>query len=99
MATIMLMLINFIKNKQPLLKFISINIVAAICCPPPLISQIFSSGYIFSQLGCFYVDITSILIVSFKTIRLDTLFQLFSLYYRNCRRPCGYMHLRRTEIR
>ena len=41
MATMMLRLINF-NNGCALLKFISLNSIAAISWPPPLISQLFS---------------------------------------------------------
>ena len=41
MAAMMLMLIQF-NNGCTLLKFITINIIAAIWWPPPLISQLFS---------------------------------------------------------
>ena len=62
MAAMMLTLINF-NNGCALLKFISINLIAAICWPPPLISQLFHPGFLrphlFSQLGCFCVDITT----------------------------------------
>ena len=58
MAAMMLMLINFI-NGCALLKFISINIIAAICWPPPLISQLFPTRLLkaapFSQFGFFCV--------------------------------------------
>ena len=62
MVAMMLILINF-NNAQPLLKFISANIIAAICWPPPLILQLFSPRLFkaapFSQLGCFCVDINN----------------------------------------
>ena len=43
MAAMMLMLIKF---NNGLVKFISINIIAAICWPPPLISQLFHPGFL-----------------------------------------------------
>ena len=43
MAAMMLMLIN-------LLKFISINIIGAICWPPPLMSQLFSPRFLRPQI-------------------------------------------------
>ena len=45
MAAMMLMLIKF-NNGCALLKFISINIIAAICWPPPLISHLFHPGFL-----------------------------------------------------
>ena len=44
MAAMMLMLIKF-NNGCALLKFISINIIAAICWLPPLISQLFHQAF------------------------------------------------------
>ena len=56
MAAMMLILISF-NNAHPLLKLISINIIAAISWPPPLISQLFSprllSPYSFYSLVVF----------------------------------------------
>ena len=40
MAAMTLILINC-NNAQPFIKFIIMNIIAAICWPPPLISQLF----------------------------------------------------------
>ena len=53
MAVIMLMLINF-NNGCALLKFISINIIAANFWPPPLISQFFFSPRLFKAAALFF---------------------------------------------
>ena len=37
--------VKVIHTKQPLLKFFSINIIAAISWPPPLISQLFTQAF------------------------------------------------------
>ena len=60
MTAMMLMIINLIMAMC--IKFISINIIAAICWPPPLILQLFHPGllrpHLFSQFNCFCVDAT-----------------------------------------
>ena len=66
MAAMMLILINFNKA-QPLLKFISLNIIAAISWPPPLISQLFSPRIFkatpfFHSLSVFCLDFTSFVV-------------------------------------
>ena len=60
MATMMLMIINFINAQRPLLKFIIIHIIAAISWLPLLISQllsprIFEDCTLFILLSCFSV--------------------------------------------
>ena len=83
MAAMMLILINF-NNAQPLLNFISINIFAAICWLPPLISQLFSPKllrpHLFSKLGCFCMDITSFVIASSKASLWLTLIIHFNFF-------------------
>ena len=46
MAAMMLMIINFINAQKSLLKFITINIIAAFSWPPPLILQLFHPGFL-----------------------------------------------------
>ena len=101
MAATMLMLINFnLTMQEPLLKFISTNIIEAISWPPPFTSQLFSPRpYLFSQLGCFCVDIVIANSKASLWLVLILLFKFFPLYNRNRQRLCGFMCLQRTEIR
>ena len=67
MAAMVWMIINFNNGLCALIKFIIINIIAAISWPPPLISQLFHPGFFeghifFIQLGCFCMDFTSVCI-------------------------------------
>ena len=65
MAAMMLMLLYVLTmHTQPLLNFFSINIIAAISWPPPLISQLFSPRILrlhhFFTAWLFCVDFTSL---------------------------------------
>ena len=70
MAAMMLMLINF--NMCALLKFISINIIAAISWPPPLISHfspgLFKAAPFFHSLAVF-VWISLLSFVLYKALK------------------------------
>ena len=80
MAAMMLMLINF-SNAHSHYKFISIDIIAAICWLPPLILQLFSPRHFkatpFFIAWLFCVDITCFCNYKFQSqamVGLDTSF-------------------------